>query len=200
MSTLDLHVDPLQHSHLDLTRDFGTGLLVAEEFPSGSVAHRSPQEPRAFVEADDASARSSSACSSSAGVDVDIVFTQVSLGIQFGRSGSRFVVEEATGAARERGVSPGDAIVVVNGRKLPSDMDNDELADLLSELPRPLLLGFRRVPPAPSPSDSANPQSSSSRGRAALPDSGETSTLAHEAEYGRRRAAFVSSDDLSLPF
>jgi len=196
LSTLELHVDPLQHSHLDLAKDFGTGVVVAEEL---APAQRSPRESSAGVEAVDASARFSSS-SSSVGIDVDIVFTQVPLGIRFGRVGSRFVVEEATGAAQERGISPGDAIVVVNGRELPSDMDNDELADLLNELPRPLLLGFRRAPPAEPPSDSANPQSSSSRGRAALPGSGERSALTHEAEYGRRRASFESSDDLSLLF
>jgi len=215
LSTLDLQVEPLRHSDLDVGLDVGLGLVAGggeqpsspevggtAEATDAAVVLSSANLPAAATTTAAAASSSSSSSSSSSpssssapsGVDIAVVFSSPQLGINFSRVSGKFVVEEATGAAKEHGVRPADAIVVVNGRRLPPDMGNDELVDLLHELPRPLMLGFRRR------SHPANPQSSSSRGR----EAGDGTALSPESreahfvgsEYRRQYASFGTSDDL----
>ena len=169
LSTLDLHVDPLHHHNpLSLlepdlaapphettssaSRHTGSSHTGRSDSHTGS--HTTPRRPPARPDAPPSSHSPSPATGSHSPstTDVDIVFNESSLGIDFNASAAGFLVQAVSGAAEQHGVRPGDVIIRVNNRSLPADATDEELAELLTELPRPLLLGFRRASsPAPVP-------------------------------------------------
>ena len=55
------------------------------------------------------------------------------------------IVVEVGGVAAQQGIQTGDLIAEVNGRELPTDMYDDELYEMLVELPRPVAIGFCRA-------------------------------------------------------
>jgi len=68
------------------------------------------------------------------------------MGITFhGKRSGGFVITGCEGVAAQKGVRVGDAIVEINRQRLPEDMLDDELYDMLVELPRPISIGFVRL-------------------------------------------------------
>lgn len=72
-------------------------------------------------------------------------FGQGPIGITFhDKRGGGFTITGCEGVAKAKGVRVGDAIVEINEQRLPADMLDDELYDMLVELPRPVSIGFLR--------------------------------------------------------
>ena len=97
--------------------------------------------------------------------DATFESTDTSLGLAFGLVQGRFAVRAASGRSASQGVQKGDTIVAVQGKDaLASVTTQKELAEMIRDAGRPLVLTFERVLRKPASPAAALPAAASASG------------------------------------